>query len=304
MGQSEYAYPHAFNGSSSGDDDRSRLTWVTTELHGRFCIEGTLDHQSSDSALVLLVTCEMGSDGDAGHSDVRSTHVFGQDLVVSLLIKVGRLGPGDGDAVHPFDPPHARVPRDDDAQREAMVGRQRFAIHLPASQHASQHETQRLPHSSNEYYLVREENVAVLVHRSLQGYRTAVRRVLLARRNVGRKAGVESLPRCAVVRDARAEEDVPQRRTGPAGVGDGSLGPIDAMHASPRLLGHLGSAVPSALRPSRIVSRKDEVEACTYDEGGDNFVSGQGIPHLFEREVELLDAVYFTIDLDCILLRL
>ena len=56
--------------------------------------------------------------------------MFGQYLVVSLLIKVGRLRSGDGDVVHPFDPAHARVPRDDHAQREAVVGRQGFAVHL------------------------------------------------------------------------------------------------------------------------------------------------------------------------------
>lgn len=48
---------------------------------------------------------------------------------------------------------------------------------------------------------------------------------------------------------------------------------------------------------------KNEVEARTYDEDGENLAPWQGIPQLLECEVELLDAVYFTIDLDCVLLR-
>lgn len=114
-------------------------------------------------------------------------------------------------------------------------------------------------------YLVRKENIGVFTHRSLQGNGSAIIRILFARRDVGREACVKTLPRCAVVGNAREEEDVSQRGTAPADVGNGALGPFDTVHTFPRLLGHLGPTIPGALCPHRVVRRLKEGRGARVD---------------------------------------
>lgn len=92
-------------------------------------------------------------------------YMFWQYLVISPLIKVGRLGSGDGDVVYPFDPTHATVPGDDRAQWEAMVGTQGFAIHLLSGDNSA---WEKRCHRNDMYYLICKENVTVLAHRFLQ----------------------------------------------------------------------------------------------------------------------------------------
>ena len=78
----------------------------------------------------LVWSQSRGSESQLTKDGEGTTYIWGENFIITLLIKVRRFGAGNNDRIDPFYPASTEVPRGNYTKRGAVIWGKIFPIHL------------------------------------------------------------------------------------------------------------------------------------------------------------------------------